>query len=48
MCFDHPDNASSYRKPGAGMFLKAKNDHNLRLSTLFNGGRFIKGYGSRI
>ena len=32
MCFDHPDNASNYRKPGAGMFLKAKNDYNLSLS----------------
>ena len=24
MCFDHPDNASINRKPGPGMFLKAK------------------------
>ena len=32
MCFDHPDNASNYRKPGAGMFLKAKKDYNLSLS----------------
>ena len=32
MCFDHPDNASNYRKPGSGMFLDAKNDHNLKLS----------------
>ena len=32
MCFDHPDDASINRKPGSGMFLKAKSDHNLRLS----------------
>ncbi len=32
MCFDHPDNASNYRKPGTGMFLKAKRDYNLKLS----------------
>ena len=31
MCFDHPKNATSYRKPGLGMFLKAKN-HSLKLS----------------
>ena len=27
MCFDHPDNASINRKPGAGMFLKAKKEY---------------------
>ena len=32
MCFDLPDNASSSRKPGPGMFLKAKNKFNLKLS----------------
>ncbi len=32
MCFDHPDNASNDRKPGPGMFLKAKKDYNLKLS----------------
>ncbi len=32
MCFDHPDNASTNRKPGAGMFLKAKRKYNLKLS----------------
>ena len=32
MCFDHPDNASINRKPGVGMFLKAKREHNLKLS----------------
>ena len=32
MCFDHPDNASNYRKPGLGMFIDAQNDHNLNLS----------------
>ena len=32
MCFDHPDNASINRKPGVGMFLKAKSEHNLKLS----------------
>ena len=29
MCFDHPDNASNNRKPGPGMFLKAKKEYNL-------------------
>ena len=32
MCFDHPDNASTNRKPGPGMFLKAKKEYNLKLS----------------
>lgn len=32
MCYDHPDNASNYRKPGDGMFLDAKQDHNLKFS----------------
>ena len=32
MCFDHPDNASISRKPGPGMFLKAKKEYNLKLS----------------
>ena len=32
MCFDHPDNASINRKPGPGMFLKAKKEYNLKLS----------------
>ena len=32
MSFDHPDNASTNRKPGAGMFLKAKKEYNLKLS----------------
>ena len=32
MCFDHPDNASPNRKPGPGMFLKAKKKYNLKLS----------------
>ena len=32
MCFDHPDNASLNRKPGPGMFLKAKKEYNLKLS----------------
>ena len=32
MCFDRPDNASNYRKPGSGMFLDAESDHNLKLS----------------
>ena len=32
MCFDHPDNASSRRKPGSGMFLEAKKEYNLKLS----------------
>ena len=31
-CFDHPDNASKRRKPGSGMFLEAKKEHNLKLS----------------
>ena len=32
MCFDLPDDASNHRKPGSGMFLDAKVDHNLNLS----------------
>ena len=32
MCFDHPDNASINRKPGGGMFFKAKREYNLQLS----------------
>ena len=32
MCFDHPKNASENRKPGPGMFLEAKKQHNLNLS----------------
>ena len=32
MCFDLPDNASNSRKPGPGMFLKAKKEYNLKLS----------------
>ena len=32
MCFDHPDNASERRKPGKGMFLEAKKEHDLNLS----------------
>ena len=32
MCFDHPDSATSRRKPGTGMFLEAKNEHDLELS----------------
>ena len=32
MSFDHPDNASANRKPGPGMFLKAKKEYNLKLS----------------
>ena len=32
MSFDLPDNASNNRKPGSGMFLKAKKEHNLNLS----------------
>ena len=32
MCFDHPDNASTNRKPGPDMFLKAKKEYNLKLS----------------
>ena len=32
MCFDHPDNASNSRKPGPGMFFKAKKEYNLKLS----------------
>ena len=32
MSFDHPDNASTNRKPGPGMFLKAKKEYNLKLS----------------
>ena len=32
MCFDHPDNASNNRKPGPGMFFKAKKEYNLKLS----------------
>ena len=32
MCFDLPDNASNNRKPGPGMFLKAKKEYNLNFS----------------
>ena len=32
MSFDHPNNASANRKPGPGMFLKAKKEYNLKLS----------------
>ena len=32
MCFDLPGSASNNRKPGSGMFLKAKKDYNLKLS----------------
>ena len=32
MCYDHPDTSSDRRKPGPGMFLDAKKDHNLSLS----------------
>ena len=32
MCFDRPNDASNYRKPGSGMFLDAKKDHSLNLS----------------
>ena len=32
MCFDLPDSASNSRKPGPGMFLKAKKEYNLKLS----------------
>ena len=42
MCFDHPDNASNYRKPGLGMFLDAKNDHNLNLSKCLMVGDSLK------
>ena len=42
MCFDHPDNASNYRKPGAGMFLDAKSDHNLKLSKCLMVGDSLK------
>lgn len=31
VCTDHPDNATERRKPGAGMFLEAKAEHNLDL-----------------
>ena len=31
-CSDHPNYASSYRKPGSGMFLKASDEFNLDLS----------------
>tara|TARA_Y100000590_G_C15492390_1_gene928311 strand:+ start:370 stop:915 length:546 start_codon:yes stop_codon:yes gene_type:complete len=30
-CIDHPDQATKRRKPGPGMFLEAKSDHNLNL-----------------
>ena len=30
-CSDHPNNATSRRKPNAGMFLEAKKNHNLNL-----------------
>ena len=42
MCFDHPDNASNYRKPGPGMFLDAKNDHDLNLSNCLMVGDSLK------
>ena len=32
MCFDLPNNESNNRKPGPGMFLKAKKEYNLKLS----------------
>ena len=31
-CTDHPENATSRRKPGVGMFLEASNDFNIKLS----------------
>ena len=31
-CTDHPENATSRRKPGVGMFLEASNDFNIQLS----------------
>ena len=42
MCFDHPDNATNYRKPGPGMFFDAKNDHNLNLSKCLMVGDSLK------
>ena len=30
-CTDHPDKATSRRKPGTGMFLEAADDHNIEL-----------------
>ena len=42
MCFDHPDNASNYRKPGSGMFLKAKKAYNLELSKCLMVGDSLK------
>ena len=31
-CTDHPENSTSRRKPGVGMFLEASNDFNIKLS----------------
>ena len=31
-CYDHPDNASDFRKPGLGMFLQASSEHNIDLT----------------
>ena len=42
MCFDHPDSASIRRKPGSGMFLEAKKEHNLKLSNCLIVGDSIK------
>ena len=42
MCFDRPDNASNYRKPGSGMFLEAKKDHKLKLSKCLMVGDSLK------
>ena len=42
MCFDRPDNASNYRKPGSGMFLDAESDHNLKLSECLMVGDSLK------
>mgnify|MGYP006079541509 CR=1 FL=1 len=30
-CTDHPDNATEYRKPGVGMFIKAAKDNGINL-----------------
>ena len=42
MCFDHPDDATNNRKPGSGMFLEAKIDHNIRLSKCLMVGDSLK------
>ena len=42
MCFDHPDNASNFRKPGSGMFLEAKKAYNLKLSKCLMVGDSLK------